>query len=186
MIKYKEITDATMDNIFFTTLCFADGSYYKVVGVADDDTLSVRKSAFVSSKKTGALLPYDTGITVGECRKNGSTTWCKIDFLPDDTMFFVRDFPNSGGWVKKKYLQPASNIIYSSSMQYKKNQNIFRVVGVRSDDTLNVREHPRNSSKKVGHLKYNADVDEFLNVRVPCAKSSDTGDVYRKCREEKK
>ncbi|BAF72963.1 hypothetical protein [Sulfurovum sp. NBC37-1] len=31
-----------------------------------------------------------------------------------------------------------------------------------------------------------ADVDEFLNVRVPCAKSSYTGNVYRKCREEKK
>ena len=29
-------------------------------------------------------------------------------------------------------------------------------------------------------------IDEFLNVRVPCAKSSDTGDAYGKCREENK
>ncbi len=138
-----------------SSLCFAGGSYYKVTGVVDDDTLSIRQSASASSKKTGALLPYDTGITVGRCKKNGSTTWCKINFLPDDTMSFVRDFPNNGGWVNKKYLKPASNIIYSSAIQYKKNQNIFKVIGVRSDDILNVREHPRNSSKKVGHLKHN-------------------------------
>ena len=31
-----------------------------------------------------------------------------------------------------------------------------------------------------------ANVDKFLNARVPCAKSSATGEVYRKCREEKK
>ncbi|BAF72968.1 hypothetical protein [Sulfurovum sp. NBC37-1] len=136
-------------------ICFAGGLYYKVTGIEDDDTLSVRQSASASSKKTGTLLSYDTGITVGKCKKNGSTVWCHIDFLPDDTMFFVRDFPRNGGWVNKKYLKPASDIIYSPAIQYRKNQNIFKVVGVRSDDNLNVREHPRNSSKKVGHLKYN-------------------------------
>ena len=31
-----------------------------------------------------------------------------------------------------------------------------------------------------------ANVKDFLNVRVPCAKSSETGDAYRKCREGKK
>ena len=31
-----------------------------------------------------------------------------------------------------------------------------------------------------------ASVDDFLNVRVPCAKSSTTGDAYIKCREENK
>ncbi len=45
--------------------------------------------------------------------------------------------------------------IYSSTVEYKKNQNIFRVVGVRSDDIPNVRENPRNSSKKLEYLKYN-------------------------------
>ena len=103
-----------------SSFCFAGGSYYKITGVADDDTLSVRQSASALSKKMGILLPYDTGIIVGRCKKNGSTTWCKINFLPDDIMFFVRDFPNNGGWVNKKYLKPASNIIYSSAIQYKK------------------------------------------------------------------
>ncbi len=140
---------------FLSTLCFAGSSYYKVTGISDDDTLSVRQSVSTSSKKVGILMPYDTGITVGKCKKNGSTTWCQIDFLPDDTMFFVREFPRNGGWVNKKYLNLASDIIYSQAIQYKKNQNIFRVVGVKSDDTLNVREHPRNSSKKVGYLKHN-------------------------------
>jgi len=67
--------------LLFFTLCFAGASYYKVVGVADDDTLSVRK--------------------------------------------------------------PASNIIYSSAIQYKKNQNIFRVVGV-----LMVYDDCKNSEKR--------------------------------------
>ena len=136
-------------------ICFAGGSYYKVTGIEDDDTLSVRQSASASSKKTGTLLPYDTGITVGKCKKNGSTAWCKIDFLPNDTMFFVRDFPRNGGWVNKKYLKYTSNIIFSYGLQNRQNQNIFSVTGVASNDILNVREHPRNSSKKVGHLKYN-------------------------------
>ena len=140
---------------FLSTLCFAGGTYYKVTGIADDDTLSIRQLASASSKKIGTLLSYDTGITVSKCKKNGSTIWCHIDFLPDDTMFFVRDFPRRGGWVNAKYIKPASDIIYSQVFQYKKNKNIFRVVGVALNDTLNVREHPRNSAKKVGHLRYN-------------------------------
>jgi len=131
--------------------------YYKVTGVAENDTLIIRQSASASSKKVGYLRPYDTGIIISKCKKNGSTTWCEIDFLPDDVMFFERDFSrmHKGKWVNKKYLKQASNILYTQAFQYKKNQNIFRVVGVQSNDTLNVRADPRNSAKKVGELLYN-------------------------------
>jgi len=134
--------------------CFAGGSYYRVVGVANNDTLSVRQYPSASSKKVASLLPYDTGITVSKCKKIGHSRWCKVDFLVDDIMFFVRDL-SYGGWVNAKYLKPASNIIYSSAMEYRSNHNIFKVVGVKYNDVLNVRKHPRYSSKKIGYLKYN-------------------------------
>jgi hypothetical protein len=143
--------------VLLGSFCFAGGSYYKVVNVADDDTLSIRQSASAASKKVGELQPYDTGIILNRCQKNGITTWCSIDFLPDDIMFFERDLSSmhKGAWVNKKYLKPASDILYSQALQYKENRNIFRVVGVASDDVLNVREHPRNSAKKIGELLYN-------------------------------
>ena len=89
MIKSQQMKRWTILIFLFTSFCFAGGSHYKVTGIADDDTLSVRQSTSASSKKTGSLLPYDTGITIGKCKKNGSTTWCKIDFLSDDTMILL-------------------------------------------------------------------------------------------------
>lgn len=141
--------------LFLSSFSFAGGAYYKVTNVADNDTLSIRQSASEGTKKIGVLQSYDTGIIVKKCKENGSTTWCKIDFLPDDIIFFVRDFPLNGGWVNQKYLNPASDIIYSQAIQYKKNKNIFKVVGVAFDDTLNVREHPRSAARKIGVLYHN-------------------------------
>jgi hypothetical protein len=140
--------------VLLGSFCFAGGSYYKVVNVEENDTLSIRQSASAASKKVGELQPYDTGIILNRCQKNGVTTWCSIDFLPDDIMFFERDLSSmhKGRWVNKKYFKPASDILYSQALQYRENRNIFKVVGVASKDTLNVREHPRNSAKKIGEL----------------------------------
>ena len=162
---------STMKHILFgflllSSLGLAAGSYYEVVGVADNDTLTVRQSASASSKKLGELMPYDTGIIINRCKRNGSTTWCEVDFLPDDVMFFERGSFGDRAWVNKKYLEPTSNILFSYGIEYKQNQNIFRVVNVASNDTLNVRQHPRNSAKKVGHLKYN----DFGIVATKCQK----------------
>lgn len=145
--------------LFLSSLSWAAGSYYEVVGVADNDTLSVRQSASASSKKVGELMAYDTGIIINNCKKNGSTTWCKINFLPDDIMFFERgvDF-SKDAWVNKKYLKQASNIIYPNALL------TFRVINVASNDTLNVRQHPRNTAKKIGQLKY----DDFGIVAMKC------------------
>jgi len=150
------------------SFCFAGGSYYKVVNIADNDTLSIRQLPSASAKKIGELQPYDTGIILNRCQKNGLTTWCSIDFLPDDIMFFERDFSSmqKGAWVNKKYLKSASDILYSQAFPYKENRNIFRVVGVVPNDVLNVREHPRNSAKKIGELLPN----DVGIVAVKCQK----------------
>lgn len=160
--------------LIFSNFCLAGGTYYKVVGVADNDTLTVRQSASASSKKVGEFMPYDTGIIINRCKKNGSTTWCEVDFLVDDVMFFERGSFSNGAWVNKKYLKPALNIFFSDGIEYKQNQNIFRVVNVASNDTLNVRQHPRNSAKKIGHLKYN---DTGI-VAAKCQKIKDSSWCY--------
>jgi hypothetical protein len=56
-----------------------------------------------------------------------------------------------GAWVNAKYLEKAHNIIYTDAKDYNEN-NLFKVVGVASDDLLNVREHPYSSAKKIGRL----------------------------------
>ena len=60
--------------LLLPSLSLAADSYYKVTGVADDDTLTVRHPASASSKKVGYLMPYDTDIIINKCKKNGSTT----------------------------------------------------------------------------------------------------------------
>ena len=118
--------------ILLGSFCFAGGSYYKVVNIADNDTLSIRQSASATFKKIGELQSYDTGIIINKCKKNGSTTWCSIDFLPDDIMFFERDLSSmhKGAWVNKKYLKPASNILYSQAFQYKKTEIYLKWSGL--------------------------------------------------------
>ena len=46
------------------SVVYAGSSYYQVVGVADDDTLTVRQSASATSKKISSLQPYDTGLPI--------------------------------------------------------------------------------------------------------------------------
>ena len=145
---------ATMLFLLLFSVVYAGGSYYQVVGVSDDDTLTVRQSASATSKKIGSLQPYDTGLVIDRCEKNGRTTWCSVNFLADDYMFFDGDFPGNGGWVNKKYLRQASDIIYSDALSYKSNHNIFRVYSIEMGDTLNVREYPRLGDNVVGTLRH--------------------------------
>lgn len=139
--------------LFMMTFSQAGGEYYRVVYVEDNDTLNVRNAPSGSAEKIGVLQPYDTGIIINKCKKNGRTTWCQIDFLNDDHFFFVRDIPHGKGWVNKHYLKKAYNIIYSHAIS--RGKNSFRVVGIAPNDRLNVREHPRSSAKIVGYLENN-------------------------------
>ncbi len=125
-----------------------------MVGVAKNDTLSVREHPSSKSKKIAELMPYDTGLDFGACKKNGHTLWCKVTFIGEDYMMFERDL-TQGGWVNRKYLDFADNVIYSDGTPYGENHNVFKVVGVSADDMLNVREHPYSDAKKVGVLYAN-------------------------------
>lgn len=133
------------------SFCLADASYYKVINISIDDILMVHKDASASSPTIAKLMPYDTGLTLGACGMNGRTKWCKVSFLVDDCMMFERGLTNEG-WVNRKYLTKADNIIYSNAISYGKQSNIFAVVNVARHDTLNVREHPYSDAKKVGVL----------------------------------
>jgi len=69
-------------------------------------------------------------------------------------MMFERGVTH-GGWVNRKYLDFADNLIYSDGTPYGENRNIFKVVHVQKNDTLNVRQHPYHDTKKVGILYAN-------------------------------
>jgi len=148
--------------IFHSLLC-AGAEYFKVVDVEKNDTLSVRKAPSSKSKKIAELMPYDTGLDFDECKMNGRTRWCKVTFVGEDYMMFERGLTNAG-WVNRKYLDFADNLIYSDGIPYGENRNIFKVVHVNAYDRLNVREHPYSDAKKVGILYAN-----------------DVGIVARKC-----
>ncbi len=132
--------------VFLVTLSANAGArdYYRVVNVEADDTLSVRAKPSVHSKRLGYLYPYDTGIIIDRCKKRASATWCKIDFLPDNVFFFERGL-SDGGWVNKRYLKRANNIIPYADRTY-------RVVNVASDDVLTVRKHPTRHGRILGSL----------------------------------
>ena len=151
MRRYPTILAVLLLSVSFS---LAGGGYYRVVGVASDDTLSVRSAPSASAKKLTELMPYDTGIVIDSCTKRGRTTWCSIDFLSDDYMFFERGFSAILGkkWVNRRYLKASRDILYSDAFSYATNHNIFRVRGVAPDDQLNVRSAPYTHAKKVGVL----------------------------------
>ena len=140
-----------MKNIYIVlvliTGIYADIGYYKVTNVSINDTLSVRTKPSATSKKVTELMPYDTGLQIEKCQMNGRTKWCQVYFM------FERGFTGTA-WVNVKYLKKSHNIIYTDAENYNEN-NLFKVVGVASNDVLNIREHPYNSAKKIGRLYSN-------------------------------
>ncbi len=144
--------------LFFSScmLLQAEPMYFRVAGVERGDTLAVRASPSSRSGKVAELMPYDTGITVGRCEKHGRSTWCQIDFLTDDYLFFERELGQHEGWVNRRYLKQADNILYSDAFAYRSNHNIFRVRGVAAGDTLSVRQDPWvEADNKTGTLRHN-------------------------------
>jgi hypothetical protein len=92
------------------------------------------------------------------------------------------DYPKQKQKVlkKEKAMRFAKKCLSSAKDKSQASQCVFQVKEMGGYVKFN---HKWNEKIKKEVL---AEVDQFLNVRVPCAKSSDTGDVYRKCREEKK
>ena len=113
------------------TTTFLTASCY-VTGVPSYDTLNVRVSPSLNSKKVGELAPNAGGIEILYCkRKAYSSPWCKIRYSTSNAKIV--------GWVNSRFL-------YCPSINY------YCVDKVSRYDTLAVRSRPSYKAKKVGEL----------------------------------
>ncbi len=100
--------------IFFLILCtiniFANQAY-KVVGVKDNDTLSVREHPTSNSIKINTLDYNAKDIFLISCTKIKKSTWCQLEDA-------------SAGWVNKRYLKKTTSR-HTSSEDVKIAQSSF-------------------------------------------------------------
>jgi uncharacterized protein YraI len=115
---------------------------YKVVNVASWDTLNVRKNPYVTkNNKVGELQNNAKDIHIIKCKFNQKgSKWCYIKYY--------EQYSTLEGWVIARCLAE-QNPSYSTKNKYK-------VVHVRSDDTLSVRNGPGTQYHKIGDLPFNA------------------------------
>lgn len=113
----------------FVAPSFAESSKtYKVVDVASNDVLNIRAGGSMSYSIVGIIPPNGRGVTiVGPCDRG----WCVIDYQ------------STRGWVNTKHLALEGEVHVALSC---------RVVGVASNDVLNVRNGPSASHKIVGFI----------------------------------
>jgi hypothetical protein len=86
----------------YAQTAYDDALFGRVVGVAEQDTLNVRKHPDYRSKKVGAL-PNDAIVGVDRCRKVGSSVWCKVHHMAQHD-YEGFEYGTSGGWVNARYL----------------------------------------------------------------------------------
>jgi len=122
---------------------FAYGESYRVVDIRSDDTLSVRVDAGISYRKIDDLSYNTRDIKVIRCKLayNGRE-WCK-----------VRHPSIYSGWVSARYITPQYRSYNSDRLSYGRR---YRVVNIRSYDTLNVRADAGVYNRKIGELYYRA------------------------------
>jgi len=133
---------------FLIILCYSSSLYasgvYRVTNIKVNDTLSIRKSPDVRSKKVGEL-PYNFfGISIEKCEKfnleNQPKKWCKII---DDV-----------GWVAEKYIEKTDKP-NAQSEQYK--NKWYKVIKHKKGEYLNIRKGRGIEYKILGKLPYNSE-----------------------------
>jgi len=144
-------------------LTFSYGELYRVIDIRSDDTLSVRVDAGVSYRKIDELAYNTRNIKVLRCKLayNGRE-WCRVRHPSIYT-----------GWVSARYIAP----------QYRSYNNLdrltynrrYRVVNIRSNDTLNVRSNAGVYNRKIDELYYNA-----RNIKVIRCKYTPRGEKWCK------
>jgi uncharacterized caspase-like protein/uncharacterized protein YraI len=102
---------------------------YRVVGIASDDVLWVRTEPRRESALLGSMPPNGGGIGVGSCVSvpGYAAPWCQVRYKC------------VAGWAYGRYLTDTGGGTISAPAS---GQETFRVVGVASNDALNVRSGP--------------------------------------------
>ena len=120
---------------------------YKVVNVANWDTLNVRTKPYVTkNNKVDELAPYAQNIQVLQRKKNHKgTLWSRIRYTNNNGY-------NIEGWVVSRCLS-----LQNSTRSHKtQRQTLYRVVKIPSNDTLSVRASLGTQYQKIGDLPYYA------------------------------
>lgn len=126
---------------------------WRVSGVAGNDTLNVRSGPGTNYSVVMRLAPNATGIRRETC--SGDGRWCRISH------------DCRSGWVAARFLSNGSDSVATP---------FHAVVGVASNDTLNIRANPNSSAREIARIPYNArDVSVFECIKV-------SGYISRWCR----
>lgn len=106
----------------------------RVVEVAGDDTLNVRRSPFSGAAVVGEI-PFDArGIEATGERRNG---WLRVAYTTPEG-------ERLRGWAKADFLAADQG------------ETWFQVTGVRRGDTLEVRRHPGERGRVIAEIPWNA------------------------------
>ena len=127
---------------------------YRVTGVASNDVLNVRDRPGVpGSRIIGILPPGERGVVwTGQSRRAGDGgTWWRV----------VHPRIPSGGWVNARFLteepgHAAPGVPEDPDnpfMDHTAHERPYRVVGVASNDVLNIRRGPGVSNRIVGGFR---------------------------------
>lgn len=118
---------------------------YHVVNIRSNDTLSVREGTNSRTYKVGDLPFNARNVNVKYCAINSrGYKWCNIVY--NGYYRVVR------GWVSARYIRPS----YSSDNSSNYSSNLYRVIRIRSNDTLSVRVNAGTEYRKIDDLRYNA------------------------------
>ena len=141
---------------------FVYGESYRVVDIRSDDTLSVRVDAGVSFRKIDALAYNTRNIQIIRCKfAYNNREWCK-----------VRHSSIYTGWVSARYIAPQYRSYNQDRVSFGER---YRVVNIRSNDTLNVRSDAGVYNRKIDELYYRA-----KNIRVIRCKYTARGNRWCK------
>jgi uncharacterized protein YraI len=140
---------------------FAYGDLYRVVDIRSDDTLSVRVGPGISYRKIDELAYNTRDIQLIRCKFiYNNREWCKVRHPSIYT-----------GWVSARYIAPQYYLSYRETPYPKR----YRVVNIRSDDTLNVRVDAGVYNRKIDELYYHA-----INIKVIKCKYTPEGNKWCK------
>jgi len=117
---------------------------YHVVNIHSNDTLTVREGISSRTYRVGEL-PYNArGVDVQHCMINSKGgKWCQIRY--DGYYGVLR------GWVSARYIRPS----YRDTDRYSNSNGRYRVIRIRSNDTLSVRMNAGTEYRKIDDLRYN-------------------------------